>query len=122
MLTMTFSADKRIGLLPSQEVATHSTISHQINIFKFWHIKGGICHAFRHLGFQIKILLLFSFIIFCNVQVLFYVIFSLISCLCFSFPLLYLYKYVLILFIYVSLIHNVQLSLLCQGEKVTLMV
>jgi len=26
------------------------------------------------------------------------------------------------LFIYVSLIHNVQLSLLCQGEKVTLMV
>jgi hypothetical protein len=26
------------------------------------------------------------------------------------------------LFIYVSLIHNVQLSLLCQGEKVTQMV
>jgi hypothetical protein len=48
--------------------------------------------------------------------------FSLISCLYFSFPLLYLYNYVLILFIYVSLIHNVQLSLLCQGEKVTLMV
>jgi len=62
------------------------------------------------------------FFVFCNVQVLFHVIFSLISCLCFSFPLLYLYNYVLILFIYVSLIHNVQLGLLCQGEKVTLMV
>jgi hypothetical protein len=56
------------------------------------------------------------------VQVLFHVIFFLISCLCFSFSLLYLYNYVLILFIYVSLIYNVQLSLLCQGEKVTLMV
>jgi len=78
-----------------------------------------------HLGIlvvQIKILLLFSFFVFCNVQVLFHVIFSLISCLYFSFPLLYLYNYVLILFIYVSLIHNVQLNLLCQGEKVTLMV
>jgi hypothetical protein len=78
-----------------------------------------------HLGiliFQIKILLLLSFFVFCNVQVLFHVIFFLISCLCFSFPLLYLYNYILILFIYVSLIHNVQLSLLFQGEKVTLMV
>jgi len=57
-----------------------------------------------HLGIlvvQIKILLLLSFFVFCNVQVLFYVIFSLISCLCFLFHLLYLYNYVLILFIYV---------------------
>jgi hypothetical protein len=78
-----------------------------------------------HLGIlvvQIKILLLLSFFIFCNVQVLFHVIFFLISCLSFSFPLLYLYNYILILFIYVSLIHNVQLSLLYQGEKVTLTV
>jgi hypothetical protein len=80
-----------------------------------------------HLGIlvvqiNILLLLLLSFFVFCNVQVLFHVIFSLISCLCFSFPLLYLYNYVLILFIYVSLIHNVQLSLLCQDEKVTLMV
>jgi len=71
---------------------------------------------------HIKILLLLSFFVFCNVQVLFHVIFSLISCLCFSFPLLYLYNYVLILFIYVSLIHNIQPSLFCQGEKGTLMV
>jgi hypothetical protein len=58
-----------------------------------------------HLGIlvvQIKILLLLSFFIFCNVQVLFHVIFSLIFYLCFSFPLLYLYNYVVILFIYVS--------------------
>jgi len=78
-----------------------------------------------HLGIlvvQIKILLLLSFFVFCNVQVLFHVIFFLISYLCFTFPLLYLYNYILILFIYVSLIHNVQLSLLCQYEKVTLMV
>jgi len=78
-----------------------------------------------HLGIlivQIKILLLLSFFVFYNVQVLFHVIFSLISCLCFSFSLLYLYNYVLILFIYVSIIHNVQLSLSCQGEKGTLMV
>jgi hypothetical protein len=78
-----------------------------------------------HLGIlvvHIKILLLLSFFVFCNVKVLFHVIFFLISCLCFSFSLLYLYNYVLILFIYVSLIHNVQLILLCQGEKVTLMV
>jgi uncharacterized protein YhhL (DUF1145 family) len=47
---------------------------------------------------------------------------SLIFYLCFSFSLLYLYNYVLILFIIVSLVHNVQLSLLCQGEKVTLIV
>jgi len=47
---------------------------------------------------------------------------SLISCLCLSFPLLYLYNHVLLLFIYVSFIHNVQLSLLCQREKVTPMV
>jgi len=71
---------------------------------------------------QIKILFLLSFFVFCNVQVLFHIIFSLIFCICFSFPLLYLYNYVLILFIYVYLIHNVQLSLLCLGEKVTLMV
>jgi hypothetical protein len=37
--------------LPSQDVATHSTISLQINSFKFWPINEGICHAFRHLGF-----------------------------------------------------------------------
>ena len=71
---------------------------------------------------QIKILFLLSFFVFCNVQVLFHVIFFLISCLCFSFPLLYLYNYVFILFIYVCLLHNVQLSFLCQGEKITLMV
>jgi hypothetical protein len=75
-----------------------------------------------HLGILVFRLRSLSFFIFCNVQVLFHVIFSLISCLYFSFPLLYLYNYVLILFIYVSLIHNVQLSLLCQGEKATLMV
>jgi len=43
-----------------------------------------------------------------------------------SFHFLYLVNlyliYVLILFIYASLFHYVQLSLLCQGEKVTLMV
>jgi hypothetical protein len=50
------------------------------------------------------------------------VLLSLISYLCFSFPLLYLYNHVVLLFFYVSLIHNVQLSLLCQSEKVTLMV
>ena len=58
---------------------------------------------------QIKILLLLSFFIFCNVQVLFYVI--LISCLRFSFPFLYIVNlyliYVLILFTYVSLFHYV---------------
>jgi hypothetical protein len=46
-----------------------------------------------HLGIlvvQINILLLLFFFVFCNVQVLFHVIFSLISCLWFSFPLLYL--------------------------------
>jgi len=43
-------------LLPSQDVATHSTISHQINSSEFWPIKGGIFHAFRHLGVQIYIL------------------------------------------------------------------
>jgi hypothetical protein len=110
-------------MLPSQEVATHPTISHEINSSKFWPIKGGICHTFRYLGFQIKIISLLAFFLYSfNVLVLFHVIVSLISCLCLSFPLLYLYNYVLILFIYVSLIHNVQLSLLCQGEKVTLMV
>ena len=51
----------------SQDVATHSTIIHQINSSKFWPIKGGICHAFRHLGVQIKIMLLLSFFVFCNV-------------------------------------------------------
>jgi len=44
----------------SQDVATHSTISQQINISEFWPIKGDICHVFRHLGFQIKIMLLLS--------------------------------------------------------------
>jgi hypothetical protein len=50
----------------SQEVATHLTISYQINNSKFWPIKGGICHAFRHLSFQIKIKIMFllSFFIF----------------------------------------------------------
>ena len=53
-----------------------------------------------HLGIlvvHIKILLLLSFFIFCNVQVLFHVIFFLISCLCFSFPLLFLCSYVVYL-------------------------
>jgi len=36
-------------------MASHSTISHQINSLKFWPIKESTCHAFRHLGFQIKI-------------------------------------------------------------------
>jgi hypothetical protein len=27
------------------------TISHQINSSEFWLIKGGICHAFRNIGF-----------------------------------------------------------------------
>jgi len=31
-------------------MATHSTISQQINSSEFWPIKGGICHAFRSLG------------------------------------------------------------------------
>jgi hypothetical protein len=63
-----------------------------------------------HLGIlvvQIKILLLLFFFVFCNVQVLFHVKFSLISCLWFSFPLLYLYNYDLILFIYLSLLYYV---------------
>ena len=68
-------------------------------------MKGGIYHTFRHLSFQIKILLLLSFFVFCNVQVLFHVIFSLISYLCFSFTLLSLVNLfnicVLMLFIYV---------------------
>jgi len=51
-------------LSPSQDVATHSTISHQINSSEFWPIKGGICHAFRHLGFQIKIMFLLSLFIY----------------------------------------------------------
>ena len=92
-----------------KEVATHSTISHQINSFEFYPIKGGIFHTFRHLGFQIKIIFLLSFFVFCNVQVLFYVI--LISYLCLSFSFLYLVNlyliYVLMLFIYVSLFHYV---------------
>ena len=29
---------------------THSSIIHQINSFKFWPIKRGIWHTFRHLG------------------------------------------------------------------------
>jgi len=63
-----------------------------------------------HLGIlvvQIKILLLLFFFVFCNVQVLFHVKFFLISCLWFSFPLLYLYNYDLILFIYLSLLYYV---------------
>jgi hypothetical protein len=75
-----------------------------------------------HLGILVFRSRSLSFFVFCNVQVLFHVVFSLISCLCFSFPLLYLYNYVLFLFIFVSLIHNVQLSLLCQCKKVTLIV
>jgi len=47
-------------LSPSQDVATHSSISQQINSSEFWPIKGGICHVFRHLGVQIKIMLLLS--------------------------------------------------------------
>jgi hypothetical protein len=95
-------------MLPSQEVATHTTISQQINSSEFWPIKGGICHAFRHLGFQIKIISLLAFFL-CsfNVLVLFHVIVSLISFLCLLFPLLYLYNHVLLLFIYVSLLHHV---------------
>jgi hypothetical protein len=101
MLAMMFSADKKIRIVTKSKVAIHSTISHQINSSEFWPIKGGICHAFRHLGFQIKILLLLSFFVFCNVQVLFHVI--LISCLCFSFPFLYLvnvYHYYVFYFVY----------------------
>ena len=93
-----------------KEVATHSTISHQINSFEFQPIKGGIFHTFRHLGFQIKIIFLLSFFVFCNVQVLFHVIFSLISCLCFSFPFLLLVTTLMFLsclFKYVLLIHYV---------------
>jgi hypothetical protein len=63
-----------------------------------------------HLGilvFRSRLCSLFLSLYFYNVQVLFHVIFSLISCLCFSFPLLYLYNYVLFLFIYVSLLHYV---------------
>ena len=88
--------------------------SYQINSSEFWPIKGGICHAFRHLGVQNKIMLLLSFFIFlyCSSFILCY--FNL-----FSFPF---YNYVLILFIFVSFFHYVQLNLLCQGEKVTLMV
>jgi len=51
MLAMMFYSDKKIMIVTSQDVATHSTISNQINSFKFWPIKGGICHAFWHLGF-----------------------------------------------------------------------
>ena len=55
-----------------------------------------------------------------------YVLLSLISSLCTSFPFFCLVNsfliYVLILFIYVSFFHYVQLNLLCQGEKGTLMV
>ena len=47
--------------------ATHSSISQQINSSEFWPIKKGICHVFRHLGVQIKIMLLLSFFVFCNV-------------------------------------------------------
>jgi hypothetical protein len=41
-------------LLPSQNAATHSTISHQINSSEFSPIKRGICHVFKHLGFSDK--------------------------------------------------------------------
>jgi len=62
-----------------------------------------------HLGILVFISRSLSLFVFCNVQVLFYVI--LISYLCFSFPLLYLvnlcHVYVLILFIYVFLLHHV---------------
>ena len=34
----------------SKKLATHSTISHQINNSEFWPVKGGICHAFGWLG------------------------------------------------------------------------
>ena len=51
MLAMMLSADKEIMIVPSQKVDTHSTISHQTNSSELWPIKGGICHAFRHLGF-----------------------------------------------------------------------
>jgi hypothetical protein len=60
MLSMMFLADKKIRIVTSQDVATHSTISQQINSSEFSPIKGGICHVFRHLGFQIKIMLLLS--------------------------------------------------------------
>ena len=48
-------------------LVTHSTISHQINNFEFWPIKGGICHAFGWLGCSNQVhALYFSLYIFCN--------------------------------------------------------
>jgi hypothetical protein len=42
-----FVQTRREGLSPSQDVATHSTISYQINSFKFWPIKKAFA---MHLG------------------------------------------------------------------------
>ena len=49
--------------LPSQQLTTKSIINYQMNS-SFQPIKGGIFHTLRHLGFQIKILLLLSFFLF----------------------------------------------------------
>jgi hypothetical protein len=104
---------------------TKLIVNCQISSSNFLPIKEGICHIFIHHGFQIKnMLLLLLFLYFYNVQVLFYVIFSLISCLCLLFHLLYLidlhHYYILMLFIYVFLL--IMLSFFFQGEKVTLMI
>ena len=55
MLAMTFSADKKIRMVTKSRGGHPLNNSNQINSSEFWPIKGGICHAFRHLGFQIKI-------------------------------------------------------------------
>jgi len=74
-------------------MATHSTISQQMNSSEFWPIKGGICHVFRHLGFQIKIMLLLSLYI--------------LQCLSFTYINLLLLLFISLGFIYVSLFHYV---------------
>jgi len=103
---------------------TKLIVNCQISSSNFLPIKEGIYHIFIHHGFQIKNMLLIFFLYFYNVKVLFYVIFSLISCLCLLFHLLYLidlyHYYILILFIYVFLL--IVLSFFFQGEKVILMI
>ena len=120
MLAMTFCSDKKIRIVTKLRCA-HPLINQstnqqfQILAYKRRHlpcIEASWCSDQDHaLAFSLCIA---------------YVLLSLISSLCTSFPFLYLVNlyliYVLILFIYVSLLHYVQLSLLCQGEKVSLMV
>jgi len=38
----------------------------------FWHIKGGICHTFRHLSFQIKIIFMLSLFVIFKFYFMFY--------------------------------------------------